>query len=290
MDFIAIDIETANADLCSICQIGLARFQGGEAVQWHAFLVDPRDYFDPINVSIHGITASDVAGAPSFTALFPTLTGILGNSIVVHHTAFDRVAICRAAAKHAMPALTCSWIDSARVARRTWERFSRSGYGLANLAMELGITFKHHDAVEDAHAAGLILLRALAASGLPLAEWLTRVEQPISASTARHAWHGNPNGPLVGEVIVFTGALDIPRREAVSLAVDAGCDVSDGVTTATTILVVGDQDIRRLNGSEKSSKRRKAEKLIAEGAALRIIGESDFRALLGPRDGIQHDQ
>jgi DNA polymerase-3 subunit epsilon len=52
------------------------------------------------------------------------------------------------------------------------------------------------------------------------------------------------------------------------------------ITKKTSILVVGDQDIRVLNGHERSTKQRKAEKLIAEGAHLRIISESDFQLLL----------
>jgi len=32
-------------------------------VEWCS-LIDPEDYFDPINIYIHGITETDVAGAP----------------------------------------------------------------------------------------------------------------------------------------------------------------------------------------------------------------------------------
>jgi DNA polymerase-3 subunit epsilon len=87
-------------------------------------------------------------------------------------------------------------------------------------------------------------------------------------------------GPLVGETVVFTGALQIPRGEAASQAADAGCDVADSVTKKTTILVVGDQDLRLTRGQEKSSKHRKAEKMISEGSQMRIIGESDFMLLI----------
>jgi DNA polymerase-3 subunit epsilon len=41
-------------------------------------------------------------------------------------------------------------------------------------------------------------------------------------------------------------------------------------------LVVGDQDIARLNGADKSGKHQKAEKLIAGGQPIRIVGEADF--------------
>jgi DNA polymerase III subunit epsilon len=80
---------------------------------------------------------------------------------------------------------------------------------------------------------------------------------------------------------VFTGALTLPRSEAADLAASLGCRVASGVTRETTILVVGDQDARKLApGQERSSKHRKAERLIADGYPLRILRETDFRALI----------
>ena len=58
MDFIAIDVETANADMASICQVGLVKYEDGVlSDEWNTY-VDPEDYFDGINVSIHGIDES----------------------------------------------------------------------------------------------------------------------------------------------------------------------------------------------------------------------------------------
>jgi len=68
----------------------------------------------------------------------------------------------------------------------------------------------------------------------------------------------------------------VPRREAADAAAAAGCCVDDGVTKHTTMLVVGDQDLRRLAGHEKSSKHTKAELLISKGQSIRILGEGDF--------------
>jgi DNA polymerase III subunit epsilon len=45
------------------------------------------------------------------------------------------------------------------------------------------------------------------------------------------------------------------------------------------MLVVGDQDIKRLAGHKKSSKHRKSEELIANGIQIRILKESDFKGL-----------
>jgi len=47
MDFVALDVETANADLSSICQIGIATFRDGKLADSYVSLVDPDDYFDP---------------------------------------------------------------------------------------------------------------------------------------------------------------------------------------------------------------------------------------------------
>lgn len=58
-------------------------------------------------------------------------------------------------------------------------------------------------------------------------------------------------------------------------------DVAASVTKDTSILVVGDQDVRKFGGHEQSTKHRKAEQLNRRGARIRIIGESDFRLLIG---------
>jgi DNA polymerase-3 subunit epsilon len=46
------------------------------------------------------------------------------------------------------------------------------------------------------------------------------------------------------------------------------------------MLVVGDQDMRRLAGHEKSSKHRKAEQLALKGQSIRILRESDFKKMI----------
>jgi DNA polymerase-3 subunit epsilon len=166
------------------------------------------------------------------------------------------------------------------VVRRAWPEFSRSGYGLSNVAACFGIDYRAHDALEDARCAGLLLLRAVAETGLSTEQWLTRVTQPIDPAGQLHRRDGNPDGELFGEILVFTGMLSISRNEAADAAAAAGCRVDGGVTKHTTMLVVGDQDLRKLAGHEKSSKHLKAEQLIAKGQHIRILGESDFMRIV----------
>ena len=127
MDFFAVDVETANADLASICQIGFARFVNGVMVdEWKTY-IDPECHFDAINVSIHGIDERTVAGSPNFGMLAETIQHALNCCVVVTHTTFDKVALYRAAIRYNAAPLSCTWLDSACVARRTWNELSRSG-------------------------------------------------------------------------------------------------------------------------------------------------------------------
>ena len=282
MDFVAIDVETANADLASICQIGVASVQLGKVVDQWSTLIDPEDFFDPINIEIHGIDESRVNGAPTFADVYPVLQSRTDNAVIVSHTSFDRVALAGAFERYGLPAGAQVWLDSARVARRAWpEKYAARGYGLANVAADLGISFKHHDAGEDARAAAEIVLRACEVTAMDIETWIARVQRPIfpeSAAPIRR--EGNPEGVLYGENLVFTGALEIPRREAADLAAAAGCNVESGVTKKTTLLVVGDQDVTKLAGHSKSSKHRKAETLIEKGQPIRILRETDFKNLV----------
>lgn len=279
MDFVVIDVETANPDLASICQIGVAIFADEALVESWSTYVNPHDYFDPHNVYIHGIDEDMVAGAPSWSVVHERLLNSYAGLVVASHTPFDRIAIRRACHRVGISPFDCKWLDTARVVRRSWPEFSKSGYGLKNVAKHLGIAFQHHDAEEDALTAGKILLHAIELTGLSAEDWCVRVNQPIAANLDEIIV-ANSEGPLFGNVVVFTGSLAIPRSEAAYTAARLGCVVGAGVSKHTTLLVVGDQDISKLAGESKSSKHRKAEGLIAKGQPIRILGESDFNRLL----------
>jgi DNA polymerase-3 subunit epsilon len=238
--------------------------------------VNPQCRFDPFNSSIHGIDELKVRDAPTWDAAFHQISPALRDKVIVSHTAFDRISILRSCENYRLPLITSDWLDTAKVVRRAWPQFSKAGFGLANVAQHLGIFFQAHDALEDARCAGEILLKAIECTGLSLEMWLDRVRRPIHSINQSVARVGNPEGPLHGEVIVFTGALSITRHQAANAAAFAGCEVSVSITKRTTLLVVGNQDLSRLAGKEKSSKHVQAEVLISKGQKLRILGESDF--------------
>lgn len=278
MRFLAVDLETANPRMSSICQIAIVAFENGKEVGAEMRYVDPNDYFDPYNIGIHGITEGDVRGAPHFSELHGWLCEQTVGEIVACHTHFDRVALAQACGHLYLEPLPCNWLDTAQVARRAWSEVSKSGCGLSNLALKFGIKFRHHDALQDARTAGLILLRAVKETGFNPEAWIQRCKHS-STSGIPIRRGGDGDGPLIGERIVFTGALQLPRHEAADLAHKAGAAVEPGVTKSTTLLIVGDQDLEKLIGQAKSSKHRKAESLIEKGQKIRILGEADFMSM-----------
>jgi len=265
MNFIAIDVETANPDLASVCQIGVVVFRGGEPVERWCRLVKPTGEFHPYHTRLHGINAAAVEGMPVFAERYAELSPLMGGAVVASHGHFDRVAVGRASAWYGLEPPICRWVDTVRAARRAWPVLS--GHDLAAVSAHLGIDLRHHDAGSDALSSGLILTHAAAASGLAPGDYLEvlAANPPGSADQTGKpiALKGDPDVPLAGEVVVFTGSLSLSRKEAAVTAAAAGCDVAPNVTLATTLLVVGDRDLRY--GGERSNKHAKAETLAAKG-------------------------
>lgn len=287
--FNVIDVETANADRASICQIGIIFVENGEIVDKWQSLVNPNAWFDPYNVFIHGISANDVRNEPSFTDIREKLDR-LNDSILISHSSFDRVALERASANHNLESLPVSWLDSAAIVKRAWpEKFGKKGWGLKNVAKNLGISFNHHDALEDARATTEIVLKACEATDTQISDWLHLVNRPVfprSKTSARDRSVdakslANPDGPLFGETILFTGKLSVlNRKEAEELAAQVGCTPASNPSKKVTMLVVGIQDQSKLNGYEKSTKHRKIEEFIKKGFSIDILSESDFYELV----------
>lgn len=158
--FVALDVETANYDRGSICQIGLAFVRPDNSIETWVTYVDPGTE-DWSCSRIHGITGRTVHGAPRFADLLPRLDAALRGIPVYQHSSFDSTAIRAACdqADHTVP--NWVWRDSVKVARDAWpELKGDGGHGLASLKRHLNLNFKHHDAGEDARAAAEIVLLA----------------------------------------------------------------------------------------------------------------------------------
>lgn len=158
--FVALDVETANHDRGSICQIGVACVRPDNEIETWVTYVDPQTT-RWVFTNIHGITNAMVAGAPTFERVLRVLEQALEGLTVYQHSGFDRSAIRAACANADRSEPNWDWQNSVTIARRAWpELKGNGGHGLASLKTYLGLSFDHHDAGEDARAAAEVVLLA----------------------------------------------------------------------------------------------------------------------------------
>ena len=176
MTFNVVDVETANSDRSSICSIGIINVQDGKIANKWQTLVNPETWFDPFYISsIHGIKEEHVKHEPTLPMVYDELCSQVNDSILVSHSAFDRIAFSRATVRYDLEQLRVTWLDSVIIACRAWpEKYGRGrgSAGLKNIAKDLSISFKHHDALEDARAAAEIVLQACKDTGIDIEGWL----------------------------------------------------------------------------------------------------------------------
>ncbi|RVV97315.1 exonuclease [Mesobaculum littorinae] len=188
--FVAVDVETANSHPGSICQIGLACVGDAGVDTVVTLLIDPRCQFDRMNISIHGIEPAHVDGKTTFAEFLDLAEDFLARHSLMQHSSFDGRAIRCATEDCGRAPRPLQWHDSVLVARRAWPEFrGNGGHGLSHLKTALGLSFRHHDAGEDARASAEVTLQAEALTGKLFHEILakpaaTRGQKPVAKAGA----------------------------------------------------------------------------------------------------------
>lgn len=296
VDFVAIDLETANASRASICSVGVAAVHDGEIKFEGAVLIDPEVEFSRYNIAVNGIDADDVRESPTMPEFWPTLMRVVdGSRLCAHAATFDVGALRSTAARYRLPGPTfdvfCSW----RISKRVWPRLA--SYGLGIVAPAIGFKFDHHDAGQDALACAHVMLAAQRDLGVnSLDELMERIGyspghltpssfEAADAAPLLNASDGHPgadpNHPLFGKTICFTGAMfSMVRHEAAAAVVEVGANFKNSVGARLDYLVIGDADFVAFADGWKTGKLERVIELQAEGCRIEIVAERDFLALL----------
>jgi DNA polymerase III subunit epsilon len=193
----------------------------------------------------------------------------------------------------------CTWMMS----KKTWPGLI--SYKLDYISRQLGVGFKHHNALEDAYACSEI---ARASYKLNSASSFDDLLVKLGISCGRLYTNGyipssikgegrfnyvkageitaatgdfDENNPLYQKTVIFTGTLQsMLRKEAMQKVVNAGGFCSDNINKDTNYLVVGMQDYKSFSEGQKSSKLKKAEQLISKGYGIELINEDDFLSMI----------
>ena len=87
---------------------------------------------------------------------------------------------------------------------------------------------------------------------------------------------------LAGHTVAFTGTLaSMTHRAALQLVERHGGRGVQTVTSTTTLLVIGEEGWALEDDGRASVKLRQALQLVADGAGIRIVAESDWLQMLG---------
>lgn len=275
MEFVALDVETANRAPSSICAIAIA---GQDGANW-IWAVRPEPFwFEQLHHRLHGITAASVEHAPSFATLWPEVVSCLqGRVLVAHNAGFDTTAILSACRLSNLPVPDCRVLCSLQLARSVWPELP--SHSLESLARHLGIPLVHHDVASDARAAFTVVERAiLQCNGSSLEDVLARHDvrcEPLGSEPSENAHPEKETVrlrplDLCGKRVAFTGSmLSMTRTEAERLVSEYGGTVTNSVSKTLDLLVVG-------GGGGAGEKLDRARRLVASGTHLKILTEDEF--------------
>lgn len=303
MDFVALDLETANYQRSSICQIGITEVINGVPQKPKSWLVRPeRNEYDAMNIYIHGITPEDTKDCPEFPEIWKEVVPYLQNKIVVaHNTSFDMYALRDAFDEYNITYPTFDYFCTLRIAKYIIK--GCYSYSLDIVLDYLKIDFGvHHKADSDSLGCALLLLKCLEMDGSTLDELESKYEfhrgrfEPSNfvAQLSTKNYHSesvkdyikslniNPDdieegNYFYGKSICFTGTCQYgTRKELLMKVAKVGAIPTDSVTAKTDVLVVGQQDYRVVGDSGMSSKQKKALQLLEKGKEIEILSESEF--------------
>lgn len=302
MDFIALDFETANSNRHSACSIGVVKVEDFKVVSKKSFLIKPKDnYFDWRNTEIHGINYEMVKDEPEFDIIYDNLKDDFEKyPIIAHNASFDISVLRRTLDLYNIPYPTTLYSCTYQLSKKVYKNLL--SYKLNSICDFLKIDLIHHDALSDANACAEIAINIFKKHSvfefeqirdefnLNVGELLQNTYKPStiisksitsSINDLEFVDKSDPENQFFNKNVVFTGTLvSMPRKEAQIKVLEIGGKCQKSVTSITNFVVVGEQDYHRYGQGHKSSKIKKAEKILLNGSDIELISENQFLEMI----------
>lgn len=220
--FAAVDVETANEQRRSICEIAVVTAASGGTLRKRSWLVQPpANRYEKPNVNVHGITAADTKDAPRFAAIWPEVRNEIGDrGVVAHNAEFDLDCIAKTLRHYKIDWTPPTYACTLRIADLVLA--DRAGkFTLGALCGDLGIEVSDaHRAASDAEAVLLLAAALLDLSGEASFEALaarsnTGWRERREASVRRASWASTE--PATARQIDYLRHLLQERGRAMSL-------------------------------------------------------------------------
>ncbi|NYJ75318.1 DNA polymerase-3 subunit epsilon [Allobranchiibius huperziae] len=283
-DYAVVDVETTGlvSSRDRVVQIAVTQMRSDGAIgeSWST-LIDPER--DPGPTHIHGLTASDLRGAPKFRDVAAPLADLLyGRVLVAHNAKFDwsflQSEYRRGQYDLAIERRLCTVALSRRL------NLNVPNLTLGTLANYWGLSqHRAHDAVDDVR----VLLEVLRLELVMAYQMGLDLPLTIDSRTSVGSMYPSPAPRAVkcpwlwpgawqvgqqlvqGMKVVITGPTALDRSELMRDATAAGLDVMNSVSSRTSLVICN---------SEQSQTRKFAQ---AIRLGIPLITEPDFRRMLG---------
>ena len=166
-DFVAIDFETANQHLSSVCSVGVVLVRAGEVVDSYYSLIHPEpEYYSFWNRRIHGLSSRDTCNSPVFPTVWAEVERLIAATyeqpaavpLVAHNARFDEGCLRSVFRVYQMDYPDYIFLDTLAAARRHFRR-TLPNCKLHTVAAACGFDLRnHHHALADAEACAAIAL------------------------------------------------------------------------------------------------------------------------------------
>lgn len=293
-NYIVLDLETTgyNPRFDEIIEVACIRYSGSQKIDAFHSYVQPEPYEDGKDNSIHyvndfiteltGISDDMLANAPKFEDIAKDLYDYLGDSVIVgHNVNFDINFLY----DNFLECLGCEfkneYLDTMRLSRIALPDLSH--HCLNDLKEYFSIEGIQHRALNDCQITNTILSKLLdyiQENNIDLKRYQHSKKFDLSSLTGDETLN-DPSNPLYGKHCVFTGKLQrFVRKDAAQIVCNIGGFCDNTVTKKTNFLIIGGFEDIPLVKDSKSTKMKKAEKLILDGQDLKILRESTFYDLI----------
>lgn len=167
LNFVSLDFETANEHKNSAISLAVVTVEDGKITKrGYSLIKPPVMQFNQEFIGIHGIQPEEVTNKPTFDQLWPAIYNnhLKGKMLVAHNAKFD-IDVLRATLDY----YNLEWPDleytcTVRISRRVWPTLAN--HKLNTMGAYLGISFNHHNALDDAEVCAKVAIAAAKEKGV----------------------------------------------------------------------------------------------------------------------------
>ena len=165
MNFTAIDFETATKSPNSACSVAAVVVKDGKIAEKYSTLIrPPGQKFSKFNIAVHGITPDMTEMKRDFAGIWPDLRPFLeGRKVFAHNAPFDMGVLRASLAANGLCPPVFRYGCTVQISRKAWPELPH--HKLDTVGRFLGVSFRHHDALEDATVCAAIPIAAAKSLG-----------------------------------------------------------------------------------------------------------------------------